>query len=57
MLLIVAWIKGFTYQPATHTYVPSDSALQFRNSYRYVDWAVTVPLLALELLGGLDCPG
>ncbi len=50
LLLITSWIKGFTYQPGSHTYTPSDSALQFRNAYRYVDWAITVPLLSLELL-------
>lgn len=49
-LLILSWITGFDYQSATQTYVPSGSALQFRNGYRYVDWAVTVPLLAIEMV-------
>ncbi len=50
LLLILSWITGFDYQAATQTYVPSDSALQFRNGYRYVDWAVTVPLLTIEMV-------
>ena len=50
LLLIISWITGFDYNPATHVYSPSNSALQFRNAYRYVDWAVTVPLLTVELI-------
>lgn len=50
VLLIIAWIVGFTFDPATSSYAASDSALQFRNSFRYVDWAVTVPLLTVELV-------
>ncbi len=50
LLLIVSWVVGFRFDPATSTYVASDHALQFRNSYRYVDWSVTVPLLTIELV-------
>ncbi len=50
LLLIVSWITGFDYDKTTHLYTPSDSALQFRNAYRYVDWAVTVPLLTVEMI-------
>jgi bacteriorhodopsin len=51
LVLITAWVSGFDFQQATDTYVPSDSAFQFRNGYRYVDWSVTVPLLTAELAG------
>ena len=50
VLLVVAWITGFAFDPATSTYSPSSAALQFRNTYRYVDWTVSVPLLTAELL-------
>ena len=50
VLLVVAWITGFTFDPATSTYAPSSASLQFRNTYRYVDWTVSVPLLTAELL-------
>ena len=49
VLISASWIAGFDYNPADHTYHPSAAALQFRNSYRYIDWAVTVPLLAVEM--------
>ena len=50
LLLTVSWLTGFDFDRATATFHPSDSVLQFRNAYRYVDWAVTVPLLTFELL-------
>ena len=49
LLLIVSWITGFDFKAATSSFVPSGSALQFRNGYRYVDWAITVPILTMEL--------
>lgn len=48
-ILALSWVTGFTL--AGDEYVPSDSALQFSNGFRYVDWAVTVPLLTVEMLG------
>jgi bacteriorhodopsin len=50
LLLSVSWLTGFHFDRATATFHPSDSVLQFRNAYRYVDWAVTVPLLSFELV-------
>ncbi|SEP78300.1 bacteriorhodopsin [Microlunatus flavus] len=50
VLLVAAWVSGFDYDPERATFSPSSSTLQFRNSYRYVDWMMTVPLLTLELL-------
>ena len=50
LLLSISWLTGFDFDRATATFSPSDSVLQFRNGYRYVDWAITVPLLSLELL-------
>lgn len=50
IFLIIAWCSGFDYMRETDTFVPSGSVLQFREAYRYMDWAVTVPLLCLELL-------
>lgn len=50
VLLVAAWISGFTFDPERLTFSPSSSTLQFRNSYRYVDWMMTVPLLTVELL-------
>lgn len=50
VLLVAAWISGFVYDPERFTFSPSSSTLQFRNSYRYVDWMMTVPLLTVELL-------
>lgn len=49
LLLIVSWITGFDFKAATASFVPSGSTLQFRNGYRYVDWAITVPILTMEL--------
>lgn len=49
LLLIVSWITGFHFHAATATFTPSGSTLQFRNAYRYVDWAITVPILTIEL--------
>jgi bacteriorhodopsin len=50
LLLVAAWVKGFVYHPDTETFTSSAATLQFRNSYRYVDWMMTVPLLTVELL-------
>jgi len=50
LLLTISWITGFDFDKSTLTYRPSDSALQFHNSYRYVDWAITVPLLSIEMV-------
>ncbi|HEU4675063.1 MAG TPA: bacteriorhodopsin [Motilibacteraceae bacterium] len=49
VVLALSWITGFSLHGDTYTM--SDSALQFRNGYRYVDWAVTVPMLCIELIG------
>ncbi len=50
LLLTLSWITGFDFDKASLTFTPSDSALQFRNGYRYVDWAITVPLLTFEMV-------
>ncbi len=50
LLLTLSWITGFDFDRGSLTYSPSASALQFHNSYRYVDWAVTVPLLCIEMV-------
>ncbi len=54
-LLALSWVTGFSYTGTS--YVPSGSALQFSNGYRYVDWSVTVPLLTVELVGVLAVAG
>ena len=50
VFITLSWLTGFDYRASDHAYLPSSSVLQFRNAYRYVDWAVTVPLLCLELI-------
>ena len=50
LLLTASWLTGFDFDPGSKTLSSSDSVLQFRNGYRYVDWVVTVPLLAVELI-------
>lgn len=49
LMLIASWITGFDFNAVTSTFTPSGSSLQFRNGYRYVDWAITVPILTMEL--------
>lgn len=55
LIINLSWITGFDYVDGQ--FVPSDSPLQFRAGYRYVDWSVTVPLLMAEFLAVLGLVG
>lgn len=55
LIINVSWVTGF--ELVDGSYVPQDNPLQFRNGYRYLDWSVTVPLLAVELLAVLTLVG
>ena len=53
VVLTLVWIFGFNR--VGNNYVPS--SLHFDNGFRYVDWAVTVPLLMIELSAVLKLTG
>jgi len=54
VVLTLAWIFG--YKHVGNSYAPN-TGFRFDNGFRYVDWAVTVPLLMMELTAVMKLTG